>query len=153
MFVSCRHRPRAPGQRSGFQRPALIQQALACEAKGQDAERKRFLELAVQADPASPVARGLLGQVKVDGQWLNPVEAAGREQSDDGRAAFRAQYEARRDATPEKAAAHVEACPLVRGARAEGRGDRPPDARHPARPVKSSGVASAGLPDCTAASG
>ena len=61
---------------------ALIRQALECEAKGQSGERQRLLELAVQADPASPTARGLLGQVKVDGQWLSPEQAAGREQSD-----------------------------------------------------------------------
>lgn len=85
---------------------ALIRQALECEARGQDGERHHFLELAVQADPASPTARGLLGQVKVDDQWLNPDQAAGREQSDDQRAALLAQYEARRAAIPDTVSAH-----------------------------------------------
>src|SRR5271165_2964861 len=80
---------------------ALIRQALECEARGQEDERRRFLELAVQADPASPTARGLLGQVKFDDLWLNPDQAAGREQSDDQRAALLAQYEARRAAIPD----------------------------------------------------
>ncbi|HMF38784.1 MAG TPA: polymorphic toxin-type HINT domain-containing protein [Isosphaeraceae bacterium] len=85
---------------------ALIRQALECEARGQDGERHRFLQLAVQAEPASSTARGLLGQVKVEDQWLNPDQAAGREQSDDQRAALLAQYEARRAAIPDTAAAH-----------------------------------------------
>ncbi|MGC8644195.1 MAG: polymorphic toxin-type HINT domain-containing protein, partial [Isosphaeraceae bacterium] len=84
---------------------ALIQQALECETEGQDADRNRLLELAVQADPSSATARGLLGQVEIDGQWLDPAEAAGREQSDQYRAAFLAQYESRRVATPDTAAA------------------------------------------------
>ena len=85
---------------------ALIRQALECEAKGQSSERIRLLELAVQADPASPTARGLLGQVKVDGQWLQPDQAASRDQSDDQRAAILAEYEARRAAIPDTAPAH-----------------------------------------------
>ncbi len=85
---------------------ALIRQALECEASGQDGERQRFLELAVQADPASLTARGLLGQVKVDDLWLNPDQAAGRDQSDDQRAALLAQYEAKRAAIPDTVSAH-----------------------------------------------
>ena len=84
---------------------ALIQQALACEAKGRDAERDRLLELAVQADPTSTTARGLLGQIKLDDQWLDPAEATGRERSDEERAAVLARYEALRAGTPETAAA------------------------------------------------
>jgi len=85
---------------------ALIRQALECEARGQEGERLLLLELAVQADPASPTARGLLGQVKFDDLWLNPDQAAGREQSDDQRAALLAQYEARRAAIPDTVSAY-----------------------------------------------
>ncbi len=84
----------------------LIRQALECEAKGQQVERQRLLEIAVQADPESSTARGLLGQVKIDGQWLNQDQAASREQSDGQRAAAMAQYEAQRAAIPDTAAAH-----------------------------------------------
>src|SRR6516165_4800824 len=82
----------------------LIHSALDCEARGQEGDRLRFLELAVQADPASPTARGLLGQIKIDGQWQSPDAATGRERSHDGNAALLAQYEARRAATPDTAA-------------------------------------------------
>ena len=58
---------------------ALIRQALECEAIGQYGERHRLLELAVGVDPASPTARGLLGQVKVGDQWLKPDQAADRD--------------------------------------------------------------------------
>ncbi len=85
---------------------ALIRQALECEARGQQGERRHFLELAVQADPASPTARGLLGQLKFDDLWLNPDQAAGREQSDDQRAALLARYEAKRAAIPDTVSAH-----------------------------------------------
>jgi Pretoxin HINT domain len=84
---------------------SIIQQALDCEAQGQDAERDRLLELAVQADPSSETARGLLGQVKLDGQWLNPAEAIGRERTDEERASILAQYESRRAVAPDTPAA------------------------------------------------
>lgn len=83
----------------------LIQQALACEAKGQYSDRTRLLEQAIQADPSSARARGLLGQVLVDGQWMNPADASSRRQSDQEKAAILARYESLRAATPETAAA------------------------------------------------
>ncbi len=124
---------------------ALIRQALECEARGQDAERHRFLELAVQADPASSTARGLLGQVKVDDQWLNPDQAAVREQSDDQRGAARP-VRGEAGCHPGYGRGSLEARPLVRAAGAEGRVDCPPDAGHPPGSGKPRGLAAPGLP-------
>ena len=125
---------------------ALIRQALECEAKGQYGERQRLLELAVQADPASPTARGLLGQVKVDDQWLDPDQAAGREQSDEQRAALLARVRGEAGRHPGYGRGTLEARSLVRAARAEGRVDCPPDAGHPPRSRKPRGLAAPRLP-------
>lgn len=85
----------------------FIRQALQCEANGRDLERRRFLDLAVKADPANSAARGLLGQLKIDGRWVDPGQA-GPGRRDEQRAAIRARYEARRDATPDRSEAQFQ---------------------------------------------
>ena len=84
----------------------LLRQALVCESRGQDSERRRLLELAVETDPANATARGLLGQVQVDGRWLTPDQAAQRERTGEEQAALLAEYETRRAAAPDTAAGH-----------------------------------------------
>ena len=110
---------------------AFIRQALDCEAKGNDAESKRLLELAVQADPTSARARGLLGQVKVDGHWQNPAETAGRERLDQERAAIFAQYETRRAETPNSAPAQWKLALWCEEHALHAESIAPPDAGYP----------------------
>ncbi len=64
-----------------------------------------MLQLAVETDPTNVTARGLLGQMQVDGQWLTPEQAADREQTGDERAALLAEYETRRAAATDTASA------------------------------------------------
>ena len=56
-------------------------------------------------DPANLTARGLLGQVQVDGQWLTPEQAAGPERAGEEQAALLAEYETRRAAAADTASA------------------------------------------------
>jgi hypothetical protein len=84
----------------------LIRQALECEATGQTAECLRLLALALQAEPASTTARGLMGQINLDGQWLDLRAAVNNELSNQDRAALLERYKARRGAIPDTASAH-----------------------------------------------
>jgi len=72
-----------------------VRLALWCEAHGLTAERVRHLARAVLVDPSHPAARGLLGLV---------AEAEGRDR--DREAAILAEYNGRRERTPESADAH-----------------------------------------------
>ncbi len=84
----------------------LIQQAIACEERGQDAQRQHLLELAVEAEPENSTARGLLGQVKLGDRWVREQDASQRVLSDSDEAALRAEYEQRRESIPDTAPAH-----------------------------------------------
>ena len=112
----------------------LLRQALVCERQGLESERRRLQQLAVETAPTNVTARGLLGQMQVDGQWLTPEQAAHRERTGDERAALLAEYETRRASGPRHGLGAVEAGSLVRAAWAEGGIHRPPHSGHPPGP-------------------
>lgn len=90
---------------AGRDADAQVKLALWCEARGLDAERTRHLAMALIADPAHAVARGLLGLVQDEGKWRRPEELADRVQADPERAALLAEYHAKRARTPATAEA------------------------------------------------
>ena len=82
---------------------AHVRLALWCEAHDLPAERVKHLALAVLNDPANAVARGLMGLVAYGGRWQRP-DAVGEKVKDDARlTAALAEYNGRRDRTPETA--------------------------------------------------
>ncbi len=84
-------------EKVGRDAPSLVKLALWCEARGLDAQRDKHLAQAALADPASALARGLLGLVSFRGKWMTPEKAAEAMKADDRLAAKRAEYEARRE--------------------------------------------------------
>jgi hypothetical protein len=85
---------------AGRDADAQVRLALWCEGHGMPAERLNHLGLAVLADPAHAVARGLLGQVRDRDRWRRPEEVADEIKADAKLAGALAEYEARRAATP-----------------------------------------------------
>lgn len=81
----------------GHDAPSLVKLALWCEANGLDAQRQKHLAQAVLADPTNVTARALLGLVSFRGRWMTPEKAADAMRSDEGLAAKREKYEARRE--------------------------------------------------------
>ena len=81
---------------------AQVRLALWCEAHGMTDERRRNLEQAVAGAPGNVLARGLLGQVDVRGDWLRPDEVGVKA----GAVPALAEYNARRQQMPETAEAH-----------------------------------------------
>ena len=88
-----------PRRRSEF-----LRQALVCETREGRANGAACWSLPSRPIPTNVTARGLLGQVQVDGRWLTPEQAAADEQAGDEQAALLAEYEARRAAAPDTAA-------------------------------------------------
>ncbi|WZO97792.1 polymorphic toxin-type HINT domain-containing protein [Isosphaeraceae bacterium EP7] len=84
-----------------------IRKALAFEARGLPQGRARELKAALAVAPSNPVARGLLGLVDYAGSLKSPDEVVASVKSDSDLAAKLAEYNARRDKTPEKASAHL----------------------------------------------
>jgi hypothetical protein len=80
---------------------AHVRLALWCEAHGLEAERVKHLALAVLQRPSHPTARGLMGQVAYRDRWQPPEAVAARVNSDQAVAGKLAEYNARREATPE----------------------------------------------------
>ncbi len=81
---------------------AEVKLALWCEAHGLSAERMKHLARAVLADPNNRTARGLLGLVADEkGRWRQPEAAAEHARADAKLAAALAEYNARRERTPE----------------------------------------------------
>ncbi len=81
---------------------AQVRLALWCEARGMTAERLKHLALALLANPAHPVARGLMGLVADEGgRWRKPEAVAARVQHDGELSATLAEYNRRREAASE----------------------------------------------------
>ena len=92
----------AAAGKAGKNTAAHVQLALWCEAHGLSAERSKHLNVAMSLDPASALARGLLGLVTYHGKSVKP-EAVKQELADDPKyqALFR-EYQDRRVRTPQK---------------------------------------------------
>ncbi len=82
---------------------AQVRLALWCEAHGLSEERVEHLARALLSDPTNAVARGLLGWVADAGKWRKPEDVTRRVQADAGLSAALAEYNARRDRTPDTA--------------------------------------------------
>src|SRR3954468_13545191 len=82
---------------------AHVRLALWCEANGLQAERVKHLALAVLNDPSHPTARGLMGLVTYRDHWQPPESVAAKVTADEGLAARLAEYNARREQTPDNA--------------------------------------------------
>jgi hypothetical protein len=85
---------------------ANVRLAFWCETHGLMSERLAHLTRALQTDPDNRPARALLGMVRYDGQWQHPDEIAQRARSDESLQRTLAEYNARREMTPETAAGH-----------------------------------------------
>ena len=85
---------------------AQVSLALWCEAHGLAVERRNHLTKAVEADPASATARGLLGQVEDRGEWQTVDAVAERVKSDVDLTRVRAEYNRKRQAIADKADDH-----------------------------------------------
>jgi Pretoxin HINT domain len=77
--------------------------ALWCEAHELPTERLKHLSLAVKYDPSYALARGLLGLVAYQGRWGPAEDVAQQIRDDPARNALIADYNERRNGTPEKA--------------------------------------------------
>jgi hypothetical protein len=84
---------------------AHVKLALWCEAHGLQAERLKHLALAILIEPAHATARGLMGLVAYRGRWQRPTAVAETVKADAALAADLAEYNARRERTPETAEA------------------------------------------------
>jgi hypothetical protein len=93
----------AASQSVGRDPAAHIRLALWCEAHGLRAERTKHLALAVLRDPASGMARGLMGLVAYDGQWKRPEAVAEKVKADADLSARLAEYNQRRARAPQTA--------------------------------------------------
>jgi hypothetical protein len=87
---------------------AHVKLALWCEAHGLSAERVKHLALAVLIDPGHVAARGLMGLVAYRGQWQRPSSVAEEVKADPALTAALADYNARREKTPNTADAQWE---------------------------------------------
>jgi hypothetical protein len=85
---------------------ANLRLALWCESHGLLAERLEHLSRAVLSQQDNPVARALLGMVRYEGRWQHPDEIAERARSDESLQRTLAEYNARRETTPETAMGH-----------------------------------------------
>ncbi len=84
---------------------AHVKLALWCEANGLEAERVKHLALAVLIKPDHARARGLLGLVAYRNGWQNPDLVAAKIGEDEAMAGALAEYNARREQTPDTVAA------------------------------------------------
>ncbi len=84
---------------------AQLKLAVWCEAHGMDAERLKHLAEALAIDPQNAAARGMMGLVSYGGRWLPPEKVGEAVKADEPTAAKLAEYEAKRQATPETAEA------------------------------------------------
>jgi hypothetical protein len=80
-----------------------VRLALWCEAHGLEAERVKHLALAVLQKPSHPAARGLMGLVAYRGHWQPPEAVAASVTADEVLTARLAEYNARREQTPDTA--------------------------------------------------
>jgi hypothetical protein len=94
---------RSAAARAGQDAGAHLKLAVWCEAHGMDAERLKHLATALAIDPQNAAARGLMGLVSVGGKWLPPQKVGETVKSDEAMAARLAEYEGKRQATPDTA--------------------------------------------------
>ncbi len=86
---------------AGHDAAAHVRLALWCEAHGQTAERLEHLTQAARFQPTNVLAHGLLGLVRLQGQWVKPEEAKAKVKDDPARRAVIQEYLDRRAATPD----------------------------------------------------
>ncbi len=79
---------------SRTQADRLVDQAAAAKIGGNEARAFALLHEAVNTDPNDSLARWQLGQVKVDGQWLNIEESQRRAEADPREAKYRERRQA-----------------------------------------------------------
>ncbi len=95
----------AAAAKAGSDAGAHLKLAVWCEAHGLDSERLKHLARAMALDPQDPAVRGMLGLVSYGGKWMPPTKVGEAVKSDDEIAAKLAEYEARRQKTPQFAQA------------------------------------------------
>jgi hypothetical protein len=98
----------AAAAKAGRDAGAHLKLAVWCEAHGMDAERLKHLAAALASDPQHAAARAMLGLVAYNGRWLQPEKVGEAVRADEAMAAKLAEYEAKRQATPETAQAQWE---------------------------------------------
>jgi tetratricopeptide (TPR) repeat protein len=96
----------AAKKEAGRDADSQVRLALWCEAHGLSAERVKHLGLAVLADPANALARGLSGLVEYQGKWKHPDEISKAVQDDLERKGRIQEYLQRRAKMPERAEDH-----------------------------------------------
>jgi hypothetical protein len=94
-------------KKTGENAAAHVALALWCEARGMPVERDKHLNRAVSLDPASALARGLLGLVAFKGKWAKPEQVERQTQHDPKFQALFREYLDRRVRTPQKADAQL----------------------------------------------
>lgn len=87
---------RAARATAGRDANAHVKLALWCEAHGLNPEKVEHLAIAVTADPANAVARGLMGMVKDGGAWVRPDGVGERIQKDKDLSDKLAEYKSKR---------------------------------------------------------
>ncbi len=88
---------------AGRDADSQIKLALWCEAHGLQAERVKHLALAVLSDPKNATVRGLMGLVDYAGRWERPDSVVEKVKADAQLSAVLAEYNARRETTPNTA--------------------------------------------------
>ncbi len=68
-------KPVAPSSSKATNAQVKIRSALYAEQKGLNEERGLHLKRAIEIDPQNALARSLLGQINVDGKWLEAAKA------------------------------------------------------------------------------
>jgi hypothetical protein len=84
-----------------------ISLALAAERGGKEPDRRRHLELALQASPNDELAQALLGKLFFDGRWLTVAQVIGRVREDDRWQQKITDYREQRRNVPPVSEAHV----------------------------------------------
>ncbi len=95
----------AAAARAGRDAGAQLKLAVWCEAHGLHAERLQHLARSLALDPQNPAVRGMLGMVEYSGRWLPPAQVGDAVRSDEAMSAKLAEYEAKRQKTPQFAQA------------------------------------------------
>jgi hypothetical protein len=99
---------RAAAARVGNDAGAHVKLAVWCEAHDMNAERLKHLAVAMAIDPQNAAARGLMGLVAQGGKWLPPEKVGESVKADEAMMARLAEYNAKREATPENADAQFQ---------------------------------------------
>lgn len=89
--------------KAGRSADAHVALALGCEAHGMASEKATHLARAVLLDPSHSRARGLLGFVRHDGNWMRPEEVTRAEEESPARHALFREYLGRRSRAGDRA--------------------------------------------------